>query len=422
MSDTMSEPTEPHPAAPNQTPEVLLLSALLRHTAVDGAGHSLGRLADVIVRLRQEDYPEVSGLVASIGGRELFVPADQIVTWDEQHLELASARLDLRPFERRLGEVLLRDDVLGHRLIDVEQPALVTAHDVQLTRAGDGWVATAVDIHPRTWLSRRGSHTWRNWSAIEALIGHDGSLQARAPMGRLRRLKPAQLADIIEKATAGEQRELLTRMHAHPDLEADVFEELDEDQASDLLEARTDPEIADILGRMRADDAADALLDLPQERRMSVLRQLPDPQQKRITALLSYQEATAGGLMSLDHLLLPETTTAAQAIAAVRAATQMQPEAIVVVFCHDERYALTGAVSLVTLVQADPAATMAELAEPAPVHVHPDADVNEITMAMADYNLLILPVLDHDDHLLGVLTSDDILEAAIAPEWRRRRG
>jgi Mg/Co/Ni transporter MgtE len=65
---------------------------------------------------------------------------------------------------------------------------------------------------------------------------------------------------------------------------------------------------------------------------------------------------------------------------------------------------------------------MAELAEPAPVHVHPDADVNEITMAMADYNLLILPVLDHDDHLLGVLTSDDILEAAIAPEWRRRRG
>jgi CBS domain-containing protein len=418
----MSEPTGPRPAAPNQAPEVLLLSALLRHTAVDGAGHSLGRLADVIVRLRQDAYPEVSGLVASVGGRELFVPADQIVAWDDQHLELVSARLDLRPFERRTGEVLLRDDVLGHRLIDVEEPGLVTAHDVQLTRAGEGWVVTAVDIHPRSWLSRRGGHTWRNWSRIEALIGHDGSLQARAPMGRLRRLKAAQLADIIEKASAREQRELLTRVHAHPDLEADVFEELDGDQASDLLEARTDPEIADILGRMRADDAADALLDLPQERRMSVLRQLPDTQQKKITRLLGYQEATAGGLMSLDHLLLPAATTAAQAIAAVRAATQMQPEAIVVVFCHDEHYALTGAVSLFTLVQADPASTMAELAEPDPVHVHPDADVNEITMAMADYNLLILPVLDHDDHLLGVLTSDDILEAAIAPEWRRRRG
>lgn len=418
----MSEPTDPRPAATNEASEVLPLSALLRHTAVDGDGHSLGRLTDVIVRLRQDDYPEVSGLVVDIGGHELFVPADQIVTWDDQHLVLASSQVDPRPFGRRSGEVLLRDDVLGHRLIDVQEPALVTAHDVQLTHAGDGWIATAVDIHPRSWLSRRGGPTWRNWSAIEALIGHDDSLLARAPMGRLRRLKAAQLADIIEKASAREQRELLTRVHAHPDLEADVFEELDEDEASDLLEARTDPEVADLLSRMRADDAADALLDLPQERRASVLRHLPDAERKKITALLGYQEATAGGLMSLDHLLLPETTTAAQAIAAVRDATQMQPEAIIVVFCHDQHNALTGAVSVVALIQADPTATMAELAEPAPVHVHPDADVNEITLAMADYNLLILPVLDHDDHLLGVLTSDDILEAAIAPEWRRRRG
>ena len=142
----------------------------------------------------------------------------------------------------------------------------------------------------------------------------------------------------------------------------------------------------------------------------------------KITALLGYQEATAGGLMSPDHLMLPATTTAAQAIAAVRTATQMQPEAIVVVFSHDEHRALTGAVSLVALVQADPGATLDDLAEPHPVHVHPDADINEIALAMADYNLLILPVLDRDDHLIGVLTSDDILEAAIAPERRRRRG
>ena len=40
---------------------------------------------------------------------------------------------------------------------------------------------------------------------------------------------------------------------------------------------------------------------------------------------------------------------------------------------------------------------------------------------MADYNLLVLPVLDHDDRLIGVLTIDDILEATIPPEWRRGR-
>lgn len=418
----MTGVTEPQPTPTTRLPGVLLLSALLRRTAVDGAGHGLGRLSDIIVRLREGDYPAVTGLVANVGGRELFIPADEILAWDDQHLELASARLDLRPFERRTGEVLLRGDVLGHRLVDVEEPGLVTAHDVQLTRTGDGWAVTAVDIHPRGLLRRRAGHTWRDWSGFEALIGHDGSLASRTPMGGLHRLKPAELADIIEDASDSEQHELLTRVHAHPELEADVFEELEEDQASDLLEARTDPQIADILGRMRADDAADALLDLPQERRLTVLGLLPDVQRQKITVLLGYQETTAGGLMSVDYLLVPATTTVADALGAVRAATQMQHEAIVVVFCHDENQRVVGAVSLVALVQGDPLATLADLAEPDPVHVHPDADLNEITFAMADYNLLILPVLDQDDHLIGVLTSDDILEAAIAPEWRRRRG
>ena len=418
----MTGVTEPQPTPTTRLPGVLLLSALLRRTAVDGAGHGLGRLSDIIVRLREGDYPAVTGLVANVGGRELFIPADEIVAWDDQHLELASARLDLRPFERRTGEVLLSGDILGHRLVDVEEPGLVTAHDVQITRAGDGWAVTAVDIHPRGRLRRRTGHTWRDWSGFEALIGHDGSLASRTPLGGMRRLKPAELADIIEGASDNEQHELLTRVHAHPELEADVFEELDEDQASDLLEARTDAQIADVLGRMRADDAADALLDLPQDRRLAVLGLLPDIQRQKITVLLGYQETTAGGLMSVDFLLVPATTSVAAALGAVRTATQMQHEAIVVVFCHDEERRVVGAVSLVALVQGDPAATLADLADPDPVHVHPDADLNEITFAMSDYNLLVLPVLDQDDHLIGVLTSDDILEAAIAPEWRRRRG
>jgi len=373
------------------------------------------------VGLRDDDYPMVTGLVASIGGRHLFVPTAEIIAWDNQRLELASARLDLRPFEPRPGEVLLRRDVLGHRLVDVEQSRLVTAHDVQLTSVGDGWVATAVDIHPRGLLRHRNGHTWRDWSAVEALIGHDISLPSRSRMGGLRRLKPAQLADLIEEASRGEQRELLSRVHANPDLEADVFEELDEDQASDLLEARTDAQIADVLAHMRSDDAADALLDLPQERRQPVLNLLPDLQRNKITILLGYQEATAGGLMSVDYLSLPVTSTVAEAIRAIGAARQMQPEAIVVAFCHDQDQKLAGAVSLVTLVQSDPDVTMEILADPNPVHVHPDADLPEITGAMADYNLLVLPVLDHDDHLIGVLTIDDILEATIPPEWRRRR-
>jgi CBS domain-containing protein len=417
----MTYVTDPKPSPAARPDRTLLLSALMHRTAVDAAGQDIGRLTDIIVRLRDETYPLVTGLVAHVGGREVYVPATKILVWDEQRLELASARLDLRQFARRPGEVLLRDDVLGHRLVDVDQSRLVTAHDVKLTHTDEGWQAVAVDIHPRGFLHRKSQRTWRDWSGVEALIGHDVSLPARARLGGLRRLKPAQLADLIEEASDHEQQELLSRVHAHPELEADVFEELEENEAGDLLEARTDAQVADVLSHMRSDDAADALLDLPQERRQLVLDLLPEGRRQKVIILLGYQKATAGGLMGVDYLSVPTTSTAADVLRAVHEATAMQPEALVVAYSYDQNNRLVGAVGLVALLQADPQGTMQVLADPEPVHVHPDADLTEITLAMADYNLLVLPVLDSEDRLIGVLTIDDILEAAITPEQRQMR-
>ena len=201
----MTGVTNDQPAPATGLARTLLLSALLHRTAVDGAGHGLGRLSDIIVRLREDDYPLVTGLVADVGGRELFVPATEILAWDDQHLELTSARLDLRPFERRVGEVLLRGDVLGHRLVDVEQPGLVTAYDVLLTHAGESWVATAVDIHARGLLRRRAGHTWRDWAVGKPIV--EGTLaNAVAVMSELRAHRPddasRQLADELQQWAA----------------------------------------------------------------------------------------------------------------------------------------------------------------------------------------------------------------------------
>ena len=105
---------------------------------------------------------------------------------------------------------------------------------------------------------------FRDWHDFESLIGHAGSALLRGPFARIRRLKPAQIADLLEEASKDEETEILGRVHADPELEADVFEELDEDLATRLLGARTNQEIADVLARMRADDAADAIAELPQ--------------------------------------------------------------------------------------------------------------------------------------------------------------
>jgi len=446
----MTTPPPAGPGAPAGRQASLRLSRLIKRPVTDRGGGSLGRLADVIVRLRGADYPLVTGLVAAVGGREIFVPIDQVSSFDGDPLRLSSARLSLRHFERRDGEVLLRADVLGHRLIDVPNARLVRAADLELARVSSlppsrddnllpsradnllpsrddaEWVVAGVDTRPRRMFGLRAPNTrvsWgavRDWHDFEWLIGHEGSALLRGPFARIRRLKPAQIADLLESASAEEETEILGRVRADPELEADVFEELDEDLATRLLGARTDFEIAEVLARMRADDAADAIAELPQQRRQPVLDLLPAGQRQKVLTLMGFASASAGGLMGVDFIALPGMVTVRGALARVRESPMLQPEALTSVHAVNEDGCLRGVARLVTMVQADPDAALIEVCDTDPVRVGTDTDITEVAVLMTDYNLITIPVVDDANRLLGVITVDDILEIALPPDWRRR--
>ncbi|MBV9208872.1 MAG: magnesium transporter [Actinobacteria bacterium] len=423
------------PSAPADNRATLRLSRLLKRPIADRGGESIGRVADVIVRLRGSDYPLVIGLVAAVGGREIFVPIDQVSGLDADPLRLSSARLSLKQFERRDGEVLLRADVLGHRLIDVENARLVRAADLELVwdakgpgEAGGEWVLAGVDTRrrPRRLFGLLAPEhaddaaACRDWHDFEWLIGHAGSALLRGPFGRIRRLKPAQIADLLEEASKEEETEILEEVHKDPELEADVFEELDEDLATRLLGARTNEEIAAVLARMRADDAADAIAELPQRRRQPVLDLLPPGQRTKVLTLMGFNPTSAGGLMGMDFISLPTMADVADALARVRESTLLQPEALTSVHAVDDDGGLRGVARLVTLVQSDPAAALIDVCDTDPVRVGPDADVPDVAVLMTDYNLITIPVVDDERRLLGVITVDDVLEVTLPDDWRRR--
>jgi hypothetical protein len=425
-------PAAPAPGA--RSSPTLHLSELLRRPITDRGGQSIGRLSDVIVRLRGADDPVVTGLVAAVGGRGVFVPIDQVASLDgtgqpPAGLRLTSAKLDLRRFERRDGEVLLRADVLGHRLIDVESAHLIRAADLELAWRDGAWVVAGVGSHRRPrrlLLAPRGpaaadhAREFREWAKFEPLIGHSGSALLRGPFGRIRRLKPAQIADLLEAASKDEETEILGQVRADPELEADVFEELDEDLATRLLGARTDREIAAVLARMRADDAADAIAELPQRRRQPVLDLLPPGPRAKVLTLMGYNPTSAGGLMNMDFVAVPASASVAAAIAAVADAVSLQPEALTSVHALDPRGRLCGVSKLVTLLQADPAAALTQVCDDDPVRVGTDTDVVDVAVLMTDYNLITVPVVDERRMMLGVITVDDVIEVTLPEDWRRR--
>ncbi len=359
-------PAAPAPQAGRRA-RTLHLSELLRRPLTDRGGETVGRLSDVIVRLRGAENPMVTGLVATVGGREVYVPIEQVSSLGGGAVKLTSAKLDLRSFERRDGEVLLRA-----------------------------------------------------WSKFEPLIGHTGSALLRGPFARIRRLKPAQIADLLEDASKEEETEILGQVHADPELEADVFEELDEDLATRLLGARTDTEIAEVLSRMRADDAADAIAELPQRRRQPVLDLLPPGQRTKVLTLMGFNPTSAGGLMGVDFLAVPADAQIREALAAVANSVSLQPEALTSVHALDEKGRLCGVAKLVSLVQSDPAARIRDVYDDDPVRIGADTDVVDVAVLMSDYNLITIPVVDERRKMIGVITVDDVLEVTLPDDWRRR--
>ena len=60
------------------------LSGLLGHQLLSPSGEGIGKVDDIIVRLRGDDYPVVTGVVAKVGGRRVFLPIDRVAELSEE--------------------------------------------------------------------------------------------------------------------------------------------------------------------------------------------------------------------------------------------------------------------------------------------------------------------------------------------------
>jgi CBS domain-containing protein len=411
---------------------VLHLSALAGSPLLDSAGQRLGRVEDVVARLDLGDErPPVIGLKARIGGRELFVPADRIAHLERGAARTSTTKLNLAQFERRPGEILLRSDVLGRSMINVAGASLVKAREVELVCEDETWRVAGIDpslgaaasrLLPRRFRRHEGDHTqFIPWSETEPFVAHVPSSRLRLAPRRLARLHPAQIADLVEAASHEEGEEILQAVGHDKELEADVFEELDDQHQVEFLRERSDEEVAAVLDRMEPDDAADLLLEIEQDRRIPVLNLLPAAKQRKIRRLLGHNPSTAGGLMNPDFASVPASATVGEALALVRQ-SELAPSQLLTLWVLDGDGHLAGGVfssELQRALEDDRVTTLIKTAIPT---VSPETELPEVARLMADFNLLAIPVVDEDDKPIGVVAVDDVIELLLPEEWRRRAG
>ena len=412
-----------------QTAMSLLLSQLVHSAVVNPAGDRLGRVEDVIVRLADSGYPRVSGFKVRIGGRDLFVPEQLVLRLEPGRVQLQGQTLDLGRFERRPGEVLLREDVLDRRLIHVAAGRLVHANDLVLAESDTGWRLVGVDPSPRGIVQRLLPGQRRDlpppeaildWSEIQPFVGHVPSAGLLMPLGPLKRLHPAQIADLVEGASHEQGEEIIEAVEADPELTADVFEELEPEHQVEFLEARTDSEAAELLAHMAPDDAADLLNELDQTRRRPVLELMPAAEGQKLRNLLQHNPSTAGGMMSPDFIAVERGTTLESALERVRSAEDVPSPLLGSVFVTDVGGRLVGTVGIADVVRGDPTQSVEDLPQLVTGGVPLNADLQDVALKMTDFNLVAVGVTDEEDRLIGAISVDDLLESLVPEEWRRR--
>jgi CBS domain-containing protein len=416
--------------APAAAPEVLHLSLVLNGALRDVDGARLGRVDDLIVRFGGPGYPPITGFLATVAGRQAYVPAERVASVEPGAVTLAKAKLDLRPFTRRADEGLLKHDVLDHQLINVEGARLVRANEIELARLGGWWRVVGVDtgtrgglrrLLPKALAGRIGTGDFLDWASLEPFSGDVPAVRLRVLHPKLAKLHPAQIADLVEAASHDEGEEIMQAVGADEELEADVFEELDSRHQLEFVERRSDPEVAELLARMAPDDAADLVAELPEERREAVIDHLQPVPRRKVRALLGFDPAEAGGLMSPDFVSVYRQATVADALERVRR-SGLPDEILATVWVMDARHRFLGAVGLAALVRADPEAGVVDLAVAYLPCLRPDADFEEVARLMADYNLTAAAVVDEEGRMIGVVTVDDVLEVLLPKGWRRRFG
>src|SRR3984957_6462412 len=292
---------------------IVSLAGLLGRPVRNQTGQEIGRLDDVVARWADgQIYPPVSGLVIRVGRRLAFVPASAIDRIGHAEVILRSARLDLRDVIRRSGEVLLAKDVLDHQLVDVEGVQVIRAADLYLAEVIGRIRLVGADVSNATLLRRLGPRRWRprptpgrviDWATIQPVTESAKDVSGAATHVRLKttneglhRLRPGELADLLEDLGRAGPRELLAALG--PDEAADALEEMQPEDLEQLLREADPAEAGRLVAAMEPDEAVDALRDLPLAVRGEVLRHIPANTAFALRELLGYEEDEAGGIMT----------------------------------------------------------------------------------------------------------------------------
>ncbi len=407
-------------------------------TVLDPLGDNVGRVRDVVVTFSVSSLPRAIGLVIEVAGRRrVFVPMTRVTSITPGSV-ITTGLVNMRRFEQRSNETLVLAEILD-RTVQVREPertyvAVVEDLAIEQDTRRD-WYAVKVFVRERgtaSSASKAMSRLTRRRSGRTALVdtvdvtGLRAQAEAQSAELLLETyddLKVADLAEVIHDLSPKRRAEVAAALDDHR--LADVLEELPQDDQLEIMAGLAPERAADVLEAMEADDAADLLAELPPGQAESLLQLMEPNDAEPLRRLLTYDENTAGGLMTPDPVILSPEANIAEALALVRREEIAPALASSVFVCRPPLETPTGKfigmVHTQRLLREPPHSSVGSFVDTTIESLDPQAVLGQVTRMLAIYNLVSVPVVDDDGRLLGAVTVDDVLDHILPEDWREAR-
>ena len=410
------------------------VSEFLNLPVLDVSREPVGRIRDLVVGTgAKSPFPRVTGLLLREGFESFVLPWHDVAIFTHGSVRTRLSRADVIHRAPEEDEILLAKDLLDKQIVDIAGVKVVRVNDLKLDFVEGDLVLTAADVGVRGILRRvfgvgmtpRGGR-WSDASMPPRLIPWDSMqpihpkldrLETTLPQEKLRRLHPADIAELIAQVSTKEGAEVFRKLDVEtaaqtlhelePGLQVDLIEELPREEASDILEQMPADEAADILGDLEGDEARD------------LVKRMEKDAAEEVTELLVHDEDTAGGMMGTEYISFPPGTTVAEAFTRLRVLAR-EAELITDVFVVGPHEELLGSLSLRDLLAADDAASLDQVMRVPARSVPAELPVKDVIELMAKYDLLELPVTGLDGALLGTIAIEDVV-AFLTPRDRARR-
>ncbi|MGB3736958.1 MAG: CBS domain-containing protein [Ilumatobacter sp.] len=405
--------------------ELIYAFRVMRLPLLDAGGSPIGRIEDLVAvpgRPARHGQPAVAprlvGFVASSQRRRIFVNANRVAELNSDGARLKSWDIDLNPFKPRAGEVLIGADLIDRRIGDeaVSDIGLLPTSDGRST----GWEIDKVRLAKRSSLGRRSSYRLADANAVPDLFDNPTAMEAEA--ARLRDFHPAEVAAVVRALPDAQRRQLADALDDQR--LADVLEELPEEEQIRIIEGLDRERLEGIFDEMEFDDVADLLGKMTAAQQEQMLDAMDDEDEEVVRRLLSYEEGTAGGLMTPEVIILDPSATVAEALAQVRDPDWVVSIATQVFVCQAPFKTPTGkflgVVHMQRLLREPPAMELRQLIDDVPI-IAPETTDRETAAELASYDLLAVPVCDTAGRLLGAVTVDDVIDRMLGEKWRQRR-